>query len=35
VHISDIKKAIRWFNFLNDRGLLVKGEDEEGSDEEE
>ncbi|MFQ5447157.1 MAG: DUF5606 domain-containing protein [Saprospiraceae bacterium] len=23
VHISDIKKIIRWFNFLNDRGFLT------------
>jgi hypothetical protein len=32
VHASDIKKAIRWFTFLNDRGLLT-GDPE--SDEEE
>ena len=29
VYISDIKKVIKWFNFLNDRSLLS------GSDEEE
>ena len=29
VYISDIKKVIKWFNFLNDRNLL------EASDEEE
>ncbi len=34
VHISDIKKAIRWFQFLNERGLLAASE-EEGSEEEE
>ena len=33
VHISDIKKAIKWFTFLNERGLLVGG-DEEGEEEE-
>ncbi len=33
VHISDIKKAIRWFQFLNERGLLTASE--EGSSEEE
>jgi hypothetical protein len=32
VHISDIKKIIRWFHFLNDRGYLTM---EEGADEEE
>ena len=37
VHISDIKKAIRWFNFLNERGLLIADEEgeEKGSGEEE
>ena len=25
VHISDIKKAIRWFRFMNERGLLTGG----------
>lgn len=32
VHISDIKKIIRWFQFLNERGYLTM---EEVSDEEE
>ncbi len=36
VHVSDIKKAIRWFSFLNERGLLTASEEEEkGSEEEE
>ena len=38
VHISDIKKAVRWFNFLHERGLLSVSEeerDEKGSEEEE
>lgn len=36
VHISDIKKAIQWFNFLNDRNLLVQTEtEEEGKETEE
>ncbi len=37
VHISDIKKAVRWFNFLHERDLLKASEEEEekGSDEEE
>lgn len=39
VHISDIKKAIRWFNFLHERGLLnaseEEGEEKKGSEEEE
>ena len=34
VHISDIKKAIRWFQFLHERGLLVSTT-KEGSEEEE
>lgn len=34
VHTSDIKKAIRWFNFLHDRNLLLTSSTE-GSDEEE
>ena len=31
VHVSDIKKVIKWFNFLNERKLLetVKSSDEE------
>lgn len=32
VHISDIKKIIRWFHFLNERGYLTM---EEAADEEE
>jgi hypothetical protein len=32
VHISDIKKIVRWFHFLHDRGYLTM---EEPSDEEE
>lgn len=41
VHTSDIRKAIQWFNFLNERGLLTqteeKGEtsEEKGKEEEE
>ena len=38
VHTSDIKKVIKWFNFLNDRNLIDMEDevsDEEGSDEEE
>ena len=31
VYLSDIKRVIKWFNFLNDRDLLKL---EEGSDEE-
>jgi len=27
VHISDIKKVIKWFNFLNEKGLMVVGDD--------
>ncbi len=34
VHISDIKKTIRWFRFMNERGLLMTS-GEEGSEEEE
>ncbi len=29
VHISDIKKVIKWYNFLEERGLLVFESDEE------
>ena len=29
VYISDIKKVIKWFNFLNERGLLESNSDEE------
>lgn len=38
VHISDIKKIIKWFNFLNERDLLSadeEGDSEEKTDEEE
>jgi len=33
VHISDIKKIVKWFSFLNERDLLI-GDDEEGDSEE-
>ncbi len=33
VHISDIKKIVKWFRFLNERDLL--NDDEEGGDSEE
>ncbi|MEO1259725.1 MAG: hypothetical protein AAFZ15_13050 [Bacteroidota bacterium] len=33
VHVSDIKKAIKWFSFMNERGLLTGGE-EAGEEEE-
>lgn len=33
VHTSDIKKVIKWFNFLNDRNLIDM--EDEASDEEE
>ncbi len=29
VHISDIKKVIKWYNFLEERGLMVFDSDEE------
>ncbi len=29
VHISDIKKVIKWYNFLEERGLMVFESDEE------
>jgi len=29
VYASDIKKLIKWFNFLNERNLLVGGDEEE------
>lgn len=35
VHISDIKKVIKWFEFLESRGLLVADEATEVSKEEE
>ena len=34
VSVSDIKKIIKWFNFLNDRNLLNESE-VNASDEEE
>jgi hypothetical protein len=34
VHISDIKKIIRWYHFLDERGFLAM-EEEASSDEEE
>jgi hypothetical protein len=34
VHISDIKKIVKWFNFLNSRGLL-KDKVEETTEETE
>lgn len=33
VHVSDIKKVIRWFHFLHDRGYMTMEED--ADDEEE
>ena len=38
VHMSDIKKIIKWFSFLKERDLLVadeEGDSEEKTDEEE
>ncbi|MDB4539161.1 MAG: DUF5606 domain-containing protein [Saprospiraceae bacterium] len=36
VHTSDIKKVIKWFNFLNERSLIdMKDESEETSDKSE
>lgn len=35
VHISDIKKAIQWFNFLNERDLLKQTEEVEKETEDE
>ena len=29
VHVSDIKKVIKWYNFLNDKNILVFESDEE------
>lgn len=34
VHISDIKKIIKWFNFLQARNLLVEAEEEPENTEE-
>lgn len=35
VHISDIKKVIKWFTFLNDRNLLDLSDDAEDQSGEE
>ena len=35
VHISDIKKVVKWFEFLDSRGLLVEEESKAESKEEE
>ena len=35
VHVSDMKKVIKWFNFLDERGLLSLEEEKITSDEEE
>lgn len=35
VHISDIKKIIRWFVFLQERDLLAVAEEGENNEEEE
>ncbi|MBK9256175.1 MAG: DUF5606 domain-containing protein [Saprospiraceae bacterium] len=32
---SDMKKVIKWFNFLNERGILTAVEDTKGDSEEE
>ena len=29
VYLSDIKKIIKWFQFLNERNLLISGDEEE------
>lgn len=29
VHIKDIKKLLKWYNFLNERNLLIPSEEEE------
>lgn len=29
VFVNDMKKIIKWFNFLNERGLLVQSDEEE------
>jgi len=34
VHVSDIKKAIKWFNFLNERALLQDKVEEVAEDQE-
>jgi hypothetical protein len=36
VFISDIKKVIKWYNFLDERNILdFSGKDDSGKDEEE
>jgi len=35
VHTSDIKKVIKWFNFLNERSLIDMEDEPEANDEEE
>lgn len=35
VHTSDIKKVIKWFNFLNERKLIDMEDEPEAKDEEE
>jgi hypothetical protein len=35
VHISDIKKIIRWFQFLNERGILAMEEESEEKEDSE
>lgn len=35
VHTSDIKKVIKWFNFLNERSLIDMEDEPEAKDEEE
>ena len=35
VHVSDIKKIVRWFHFLHQRGLLLLPKDEDDKGEEE
>lgn len=34
VYHSDMKKVIKWFNFLNERGYLVAGPEEDSKEEE-
>lgn len=35
VHTSDIKKVIKWFNFLNERNLIDMEDEPEAKDQEE
>ena len=35
VFTGDIKKVIKWFNFLNETGALQETEDEKATEEEE